>query len=115
MRTRTKVLAIAAVALPLIAWEGYIALRWSPSRTAAALLEQAPRGTTKEVVRALIRDKGWLPGGLCGVEERSNCLSVKVGNFEGLLGLHHIFAEWHFDDRDRLTDLHVYNACFNYP
>jgi hypothetical protein len=117
MRTRTKVLVLAAVALPLtpIAWDGYLALRWPPCRVAAALLEQAPRGTAKEAVQALIRDRGWLPGGRCGVEEMFNCLSVKVGSFETLQGRYHVFAEWHFDGHDRLTHVHVYNACFNWP
>jgi hypothetical protein len=121
MKTRTKVLFLAPVALPLIlililiAWDGYIELRWPPSRVAAALLEQAPHGTSKEAVRALIRDRRWPHGGSCGIEEQSNCLSIEVGRFETLRGRYHVFVEWYFDDRNRLTHVHVYNACLYWP
>jgi hypothetical protein len=113
MKTRTKVvLVLAAVALPLVAWQGYIEFRWSPCRVTAALLEQAPQGTSKDAVRTLIRDRGWGHGGRVGIEEQKNCLSVLLGRYQGPLGPGHVFAEWHFDDRDQLTDVEVYHAGY---
>jgi hypothetical protein len=116
MTKRRKVLGLVAVFLAaLILWEGYNSLRWSGRRVAADLLEETPRGTTREEVLALIRARRWGRVGFFGTVEPPGSVGAEVGGYRGFLGRYRAWAFWVFDEDDRLTSIQVYMRWIDAP
>jgi hypothetical protein len=106
----------------LVAAAGYVfvrpfldpnSLRRSGDQIAASLLELTPPGTAREEVEALIKERGWPPGGV--VINDPNARSVMLGQYRGFPFDITVFACWRFDARRRVRTVEVTKAALSAP
>jgi hypothetical protein len=85
----------------------------TPAKTRTLLLKKTPLGMSKDDVLKFINDRSrhffWSKEGLTQVP---NAIKVNLGNYgRNILSLYmvstYVFAEWHFDDTDMLSDIIV--------
>ena len=102
-----------------------LALRWeragelqdkSEEQITRILLDETPRGTSKELVLGFVKSKGW---GMADVsvnrEHPVDRICRYLGQSNGVLLHDRVYAEWIFDDEKRLLDVHVYKFNIDLP
>jgi hypothetical protein len=108
-RRRTFLLLLAAGIAVVVCYVFVLPLsnplRRSAYHIAASLLEQTPPGTTREEVEALIRARGWPPGGT--VSNERDAVSVMLGDYYDLPFDIAVYARWKFDEHGRVLTVEV--------
>ena len=112
MRRRVLHLAIF-IAACLVAWQTYVTVRWSSWVIVPRLLEELPLGTDREVVMEWIGRRDAFRGCIPGIEP-DNALWARIGRYSDALGgdyiVHAVFV---FDERGKLTGIHLQTWCMN--